>query len=504
MLMGVQTPRVSSVPNYGYSLGVEAIELAEHAGLILDPWEQLAVMDILGQDDDGLWAAFEAALIVARQNGKGSVLETLELAWLFLCGDRLIIHTAHEFKTAAEGYLRISTLIKNTPDLNKKVKAYHGSHGDEGITLRNGQRLRFLARSKGSGRGFTADKLVWDEAYELPSSSVAASLPTLSARPNPQVVYTSSAPLDGSATLKKIVERGRHGNDENGKPLSEDDWASLCYLEWSADPNGYDFDNDGERIPLDLDDRRGWAAGNPGLGYRLRESFIIKERAAMTDVEFARERLGVIDDPRISAVISPILWEKARDGESVVNDPVSFGIDTNPDSTWSTITVTGGRTDGKVHTEIVDGRRGMNWMVQRLIDLVADWEPRYIVVDAMSPASALIPALMEAGIELRSTTATGTQLVVTNTTQYGRACQSYLELIKEDGLRHIGQTQLTLATENGTKRIIGEAGLWGWARKDSGDITALVSSTLSVYGYQLELAEPEEVVDNSVVIFRRR
>lgn len=502
--MGVQTPRVSSVPNYAYSLGFEAIELAEHAGLFLDPWEQLVVMDILGQDEEGLWAAFEAALIVARQNGKGSILEVLELAWLFLCGDRLIIHTAHEFKTAAEGYLRIKMLIENTPDLHKKVRAYHGSHGDEGITLKSGQRLRFLARSKGSGRGFTADKLVWDEAYELPSSSVAASLPTLSARPNPQVVYTSSAPLDHSATLKGIVQRGRHGKDELGAPLDPETWESLCYHEWSANPEGYDVDKDGEPMPLDLDDRRGWAEGNPGLGYRIREKFIIKERAAMTDIEFARERLGVIDDPQITAVIKPSMWNAILDTDSVVDDPVSFGFDTNPDGTWSTISVTGGRKDGRIHTEVIDGRRGMNWMVQRLVALIEDWEPRFLVVDAMSPASSLIPDLAEAGIEIVTSTGTGTQLIVTNTTQYGRACQSYLELIKEKTLVQTGQTQLTAATENGTKRIIGEAGMWGWARRDSGDITALVSSTLSTFGHQYTLAKPEEVEDNSVTIFRRR
>lgn len=486
LLLGNQIPRIRSVPEPKYSLGVEAIELAAHAGLILDPWQELAVMDVMGVGDDDLWAAFEAAIIVARQNGKGSIIEALELAWIFIMGDRLIIHTAHEFKTAAEGYLRIKMLIENTPDLHSKVRAYHGSHGDEGITFKSGQRLRFLARSKGSGRGFTADKLVWDEAYELPSSSVAASLPTLSARPNPQVVYTSSAPLDGSGSdhLKSVRARGQH---EQGT-----EWNSLAFLEWSANPLGYDFDKQGRPVSLDLDDKRGWSDANPGLGYRMREKFIQYERNTFTDIDFARERLGIVDDPKIAAVLNPDKWERLRDPDSVVNDPVSFAIDANPDRTWASISVAGARSDKKIHTELVARNRGLGWVVDRMVELHMDWEPKYVVIDAMSPAASLIPELAERGIEVH----------LTSTADYGRACGNYYDLYEQDRLRHIGQAELTTATEIASKRVLAETGTWGWARRDAGDISPLVSSTLAVYGHFLTAAEPDEP-DNTVMVFRR-
>lgn len=494
VLIGNQYPRIRSVPEYNFSTGVEAIELARHAGLILDPWQELAVMDIMGEDDEGLYAAFEAAIIVARQNGKGSILEALELAWLFLMGDRLIIHTAHEFKTAAEGYLRIKMLIENTPDLHRQVKQYHGSHGEEGITLKSGQRLRFLARSKGAGRGFTADKLIYDEAYELPAASVAASLPTLSARPNPQVIYTSSAPLESSLTLKAIRARGMHGKDADGNQIEATDWATLAYLEWSADPEGYDVGPDGKRMPLSLDDRRGWSDANPGLGMRIRESFIIKERAAMTDLDFGRERDGLADDPKINAVINSEIWDKRRDNDSVVNDPVAFAFDSNPEGTWATISVAGRRSDGRIHTEVVDRQRGLKWLVDRLVGLVEDWEPKFVIVDAMSPAASLIPDLAERGIEV----------VVTSTRDYGRACVKFIDLYESDMLRHPGQTVLTSATEIATKRILqADTGLWGWARRDAGDISPLVASTLAIWGYYLTAAEPEENTDTTVLVLRR-
>lgn len=485
-LLGNQEPRIRSVPEYEFTSGVEAIELAASAGLILDPWQELAVLDILAEDDRGLWAAFEAALIVARQNGKGSVLEAIELAGLFLFGERLIIHTAHEFKTAAEAYLRIKFLIENTPELHKKVKQYHGSHGEEGITLKSGQRLRFLARSKGSGRGFTCDRLIYDEAYELSAASVAASLPTMSARPNPQVIYTSSAPLDTSTTLRAVRNRGMHKEGT--------DWSSLAYLEWSARPKGYDIDDKGRELSTELDDRRAWSDANPGLGYRLREEFIGKERSAMTDLDFGRERLGLVDDLEVNAVLRPEKWEELRDIDSILLDPVVFAMDTNPDRTWSTISVAGLNPYKKTHVEVVDRRRGMSWMVDRMVELVDDWEPSRILVDAMSPAAALIPMLAERGIEVE----------VTNTTEYGRACTMFFDMYEEGNLVHIGQNQLTAATEIATKRKMGDGGVWGWARFDSGDISPVVSATLAVYGYHVAQSEKEEETESTVVILRRR
>jgi hypothetical protein len=47
--------------------GEKAIELAARAGLELDPWQQYVLDTGLRRRGDGRWAAFEVALIVARQ-----------------------------------------------------------------------------------------------------------------------------------------------------------------------------------------------------------------------------------------------------------------------------------------------------------------------------------------------------------------------------------------------------------------------------------------------------
>jgi phage terminase large subunit-like protein len=259
------------------SEGDRVADLAARAGLHLDDWERWVLDQGLGRAADGKWAAFETALIVARQNGKGAILEALELAALYLdnFGVDLILHSAHEFKTASEAFRRIQARIENHPQFSRRVRQVYLQRGAESIEMRNGKRLRFIARSSGSGRGFSADLVILDEAYELGDTAMAALLPTLSARPNPQIWYTSTAGLPTSSQLGLVRGRGLRGDD-----------PSLAFMEWSVDPDNYD--------PADL---QCWAQANPGLGIRITPEYIAKERAALAPDEFARERLSVGDYP---------------------------------------------------------------------------------------------------------------------------------------------------------------------------------------------------------------
>jgi hypothetical protein len=139
---GIQEPRIQSIPEYKSTRGDEAIELAAAVGLFLDPWQQLVLRHSLAESptEKEKWAAFEIGLIVPRQNGKGSILEARELAGLFLFDERLILHSAHEFKTAAEAFIRIRSLVDNSDMLRRRVKIIRTGVGSEGIELKNGNR----------------------------------------------------------------------------------------------------------------------------------------------------------------------------------------------------------------------------------------------------------------------------------------------------------------------------------------------------------------------------
>ena len=247
-LLGEQRPRLESVPPADdWSQGGDAVELAGHAGLVLDDWQRHVLRQALATRGTR-WAAFETALICSRQNGKGSLLEALELAGLFLFDDvELILHSAHKFDTAADAFRRVLGLIERNPDFSREVAKVIRSHGSESIELVNGKRLRFIARSSGAGRGFAADLVILDEAFNISDDAMASMLPTLSTRPNPQVWYTSTAGDQGSVQLGRVRDRGVRGGDQ-----------SLAFFEWSVDEARYD-----------AADPACWAQANPGLGVRI-------------------------------------------------------------------------------------------------------------------------------------------------------------------------------------------------------------------------------------------
>src|SRR2546423_15374516 len=85
-------------------------------------------------------------------------------AGLFLFGEKLILHSAHEFKTAQEAFRRVLGWIESKDHLRKRVKRIRTSHGEEGIELIDGARLRFVARATGSGRGCAGHCAVRGEA----------------------------------------------------------------------------------------------------------------------------------------------------------------------------------------------------------------------------------------------------------------------------------------------------------------------------------------------------
>lgn len=289
-LLGSQRPRLESLaPSDDWSEGVDAAELAHQAGLDLDDWQRYVLRHALATRGRK-WAAFEVGLIVARQNGKGSLLEALELAALFLFGAELVLHSAHKFDTSADAFRRIMWLIEGNPDFDREVRKVTRSHGSESIELMSGQRLRFVARSSGAGRGFAADLVILDEAFNISDDSMASMLPTLSTRPNPQVWYTSTAGDEGSVQLGRIRERGLAGGD-----------PSLAFFEWSVDPYRHD--------PADP---REWAKANPGLGIRITEEYVELERAALSPAAFERERLSVGNYPVDGgawAVVPKDAWE---------------------------------------------------------------------------------------------------------------------------------------------------------------------------------------------------
>lgn len=508
--IGAQRPRILATPPRMSSVGRDAVELAQIAGLQLDEWQCFVLDQALGVRADGTWSAFEVGLVVGRQNGKSVLLEARELYGLFLADEELLIHSAHLFDTSLECFNRILGLIESTPDLDRMVRRVSRSHGDEGIEVfRDGalRRLRFRTRTKGGGRGFSCDCLVMDEAMALGDQAVGAILPTLSAVPNPQVWYAGSAGDRDSTALGRVRSRGIAGSDPR-----------LCYLEWSVEPcstfcaPGCEaHDSTAVRIdpmlsPAETErqTRRlhaSYARANPAYGIRIGGvrsveksiEHIGSESRAMSREEFLRERFGVGDWPVEGdgwRVIDKASWDACHRPASVPVGQLVFGIDMTPDRKMACIAVAGFNADGLTHveltsTETLDHRPGDQWVVPRMAELAARWKPAAIVIDKASQAGSFIGQLENKGLEISSPTAR----------EYAQACGSFGSAVvpiagTTSTLAHRDQIPLTAAVAGAEKRDL--ADMWAWTKRGSAtDISPLVAATLAMWGLHEKANEPK-------------
>lgn len=478
-LVGRQEPVIRSVSPYVSTSGPEAVALAHKAGLVLDPWQQYALRDALGERTDGRWSAFEVALIVARQNGKGGFFEARVLAGLFLLDERLIMYSAHEFKTAQEMFRRIEALIDGTAMMRKRVKAVSRSKGDEGIELTTGQRVRFLARSKNSGRGFSGDCNILDECQNLADDSVDALMPTMSARPNPQLLYGGSAPDKDIAPCDHIA-RVRRRALAGGDP-------SLAYLEWSADLCD-------DTCPADCsdhddpDDPLVWAKTNPALGIRITVEHVARERESMGAKGFARERLSVgnwpVEEADHWSVIPEDVWLALADAESQAVGPIAYGVDGAPGGTHTAIGVAGTREDGLGHSEVIDHRRGTGWVLERAQRLDERWNPVGWVIDPRGPVGFLAKKFEDAGLNVIRTSAADVahstdSLIAATGAQDG----------DEPTFRYVPKAVLDTAVAGADTSPLGDGRKWN-RKTPLVDISPLVAITLARLG--LATYEEEE------------
>lgn len=462
-LLGAQRPRVSSCPPYVSTAGPEAVDLAASAGLFLDPWQQWILHESLGEREDGRWSAFEVGLCVPRQNGKGSIIEARELFALVLGDEELVLHSSHLFKTSAEAFRRVLALISDTPDLARRVAKVSHTHGAEGIELTNGHRLHFVARSKGGGRGMSADLVILDEAFALTSDQMEALLPVMSARDNGQLWYTSSPPLDA---VTGEVMFGIKARGEAGDP-------GLFWADWGQLPG------------VDLDDRAVWAAANPAKEIRIFEETIARERRAMTPEGFGRERLGIWPETAGTAVISPELWAGLAVQAGARPADVVFAIDVAPDRQSSAICAAGALPDGRVLLSVVDHRPGTDWIPDRMAMLAERWQPWVVALDGKSPAATLIPALAEQGIAVPSTVDRPLRgdLAVLSTADAAIAWGLFVDGARQQRVAHLDEVPLNVALAGAKTRPLGDGS--AWARRGGTDITPLVAATQAYWALVL-------------------
>lgn len=468
-------PQILRLPQGADSLdeAQAAIELWEHyTAKTLDPTQALVVQMMMAQGSDGRWCAATTGREMPRQNGKGDEIEVVEMWGLLQRGER-ILHSTHDAVLLPSLTQQRLLATLDHRDLRPKVKRVWRGTGQQMIEMRNSGAIWYRARSTGGGRGADSiDRLVVDEAQQATEVQISAVSPTLLANENPQMNVVGTSALEGMSEWWWRIRR---------RALLDDPGA-FGYVGHTAEV-GLHLDDAGRIVQpsVDLSDRGMWAATNPAISHgRGRGMDYLEEQWHNLGPDaFAREHLGVWAPPPVvaddSSKIPHVAWMSCRwDGTEA--DPISPAVafDVSRNGEWASIVVAAGDLHSP-YVELVDHRRGVGWLPERLIELVERWSPHRVGFNAAgaagAQAAAVLTAFVGAGIAPEIVAPMGAA-------EFKAACGAFFVDVIEGRLRHIGQAEMDAAAAAAVERPLGDG--WAWdVRRDGPPISPMVAATVA-------------------------
>ncbi len=466
-VMGSQTPTIRICPEYLKSDGLVASKLLKVGGMILDPWQSDTLDDWMALNPSGKWICKTCGGSVPRQNGKTGLIQGRAEAGMIKYVEQ-VIYTAHLQKTATETFEEMASFFDSNK-LRAHVKDIKTALGREQIILKNGARIKFLARTRNGGRGQHGDLLIFDEAQELDSDAQASFIPAISASLNPQTIYVGTPPDPNAPgeVFRKIREKAISGETK-----------TTSWFEFSVDTIG------------DVHKTERWAATNPALGRRILLSTIEGECEQMSADTFARERLGwwspIIEEEKIPTAISEELWESCKSDELKPEGKTAYGIKFSADGSEVCLCGAVIPADGKARISLIDRKPtgyGTQWL--------ADWlNARYkkascVVIDGRNGVDVLIDKISDTWRYKGSVIRPGAKDAIA-------AVSCLMDGLVENTLTwYSAQEDLKNSAITSTKRKIGNAGGWGFGGDDS---TPIEACALALWGAQNTKRDPNRVM----------
>jgi len=472
-------------PVYVTTSGPAVADLCARAGFAPDAAQEQILDLTFAIGPNGKSAAFEIDLIGPRQNFKTGVILQMELGWLFVTGERRIVHSAHELDTTEEAFNDLAKLIEDAPFLSRHLAPTKSNrpgisegNGRWAISLISGQKVKYKARTANAGRGLSGDKVVLDEGFALIASHMGALLPTLTARPDPQVVVASSAGKLESAVLRDIRDRGRAGTSPR-----------QAYVEY-GDRRAWEGCADAKcahaktAAGCAADDEDRWVEIMPALGGRVQVETIRAQRQAVPPEEFIREFMVWWDDPDSEdeepVAINTRRWGKLVNPKARKPDgEVVLSLDVNPKRTRYAIGLAGEGRKGRTLVMVKTGN-GTAPVVQELKRLIRKNDDVAELVLTPGQAASLMPELIKAEL--------GVEITLLTAAEAGQACASMQEAVKRKLLEHAGQQELDDAVAAARVRTVNEVQLFD--RKNFEDeISPVVAVSAAQWRYSKVVAD---------------
>lgn len=424
--------------------------------------------DWMGRNAEGLWAAPNAGLSVPRQNGKTAVVQARVDSGMLMFSE-WVVYTAHEQKTSTETFEEMANFFESG-GMGRYVREIKSALGREQIRLKNGGRIKFVARTRKSGRGNHGDVLVFDEAQELTSAQQAALLPAISASRNPQTIYIGTPPDEGcDGTLFRRIRRDALSGESR----------RTAWAEWSVPEIG------------DKHDRSRWYAANPALGRRILATSVEAEAESMDPDTFARERLGWWrGDGAVDGFFDAAEWDAlaarftADEIEAQRSWKKAYGVKFSIDGASAAVAVAIWRRGETPHVEVVghgSTEGGISWVCDMLAGIAG--KACTTVIDGKSGAQDLHKRLVDGGVPKRALELAKAETVTTASSMFANA-------VTEGAVTHYAQPALDDAVKSAEKRAIGSGGGFGFKSGNEADVTPLEAACLALYGVKTSRRDP--------------
>jgi len=420
-------------------------------------------------------------LLVARQNGKSTLMQVLSLWRMYVDAAPLVIGTAQNLDIAEEVWRGAVEMAEEVPELAAELDQVFKQPGKQYFKLTSGSRYKVQAASRRGGRGLSGDLVILDELREHQNwDAWSAVTNTTMARARAQVWAASNAGDRTSVVLSYLrtqahLELGDPDGLASGEGADVAVSSSLGIFEWSAPPD------------CDLMDREGWAQANPSLGHTALSERALVAAAQAPENEFRTENLCQWVTKLREGVFPPGVWESnvVEDSFVVTSQPV-VAVDTRTGLRQSmAIVVAGGSECG----DLVDVARyelGMHeqWAQDHVVNEVVGVCSRLgvtsVVVDKFGENAHLIPSLEEAGLTV----------VRLDTTDMRSGAVGFTDALVNGRVKHKGQEPLNVAVLGAEKRSSGEGFLWSQARSST-DITPLRAATAAWWVYRSGMSEAD-------------